>query len=327
MLIIKIIRKIFGISYIVHLINNLTDILNKVHYSINLLQDAVHRNNEKSLKQLEKNDYSTLLMPLDYPPSYNYEPRWGYSKEKISILDSLFSKFNDSYLDDLMQMKNLKPKSISKFSQKKLEAAFVGGAINAFDILLLYHFVKKINPSKFIEIGSGMTTFICKAAIKDFDLKTTITTIDPNPRMDIEKISDDIFYDALENIDLSVFDNLSEGDILFFDGSHRTFMNSDVTVFFIDVLPRIKPGVIIHLHDIFLPYDYPLFFKNFYWNEQYMLAVYLLQSKGDIEILFPSYFVTHSDEFKKIISDGFIDLGKRYNPLFKDGGSFWFKKK
>ena len=62
---------------------------------------------------------------------------------------------------------------------------------------------------------------------------------------------------ALERADLSVFEELSEGDIVFLDGSHRTFMNSDATVFFLEVLPALPAGVLVGVHDIFLPYDYP----------------------------------------------------------------------
>jgi hypothetical protein len=126
----------------------------------------------------------------------------------------------------------------------------------------------------------------------------------------------------------SIFDELEAGDIVFFDGSHRSFMNSDVTVFFIDVLPRIKPGVIVHLHDINLPWDYPDFFKTWYWNEQYMLAVYLMCSKDTLNPLLPTSWICRNEFFKKQIANPFVDLGSDdANMAWQGGGSIWFTKK
>ena len=116
---------------------------------------------------------------------------------------------------------------------------------------------------------------------------------------------------------------LEAGDILFFDGSHRAFMNSDVTVFFIDVLPRIKPGVIVHIHDIALPWDYGEFFKNWYWNETYMLAVYMMGHKHRIKPIAPTAFICRDVAFEAELVGPLIDLG-RYNDGWKGGGAMWF---
>jgi hypothetical protein len=77
--------------------------------------------------------------------------------------------------------------------------------------------------------------------------------LDPEPRAQIDALCDTSIRRRLEDCDLSMFDQLEAGDILFFDGSHRVFTNSDVTVFFLELMPRLKPGVIVHIHDIFLP--------------------------------------------------------------------------
>jgi hypothetical protein len=100
-------------------------------------------------------------------------------------------------------------------------------------------------------------------------------------------------------------------------------MNSDVTVFFIDVLPRIRPGVIIHVHDILLPWDYPDSFKCWYWNEQYMLAVYMMNARQRIRPIFPSYFVTRSEAFKDWFATPLVELGSA-NSGWHGGGSMWF---
>ena len=103
-------------------------------------------------------------------------------------------------------------------------------------------------------------------------------------------------------------------------------MNSDVTVFFIDVLPLIKPGLIIHLHDIHLPYDYPTFFKNWYWNEQYMLAVYLMGHLAALKPILPTAWVTRDSSFSENIKYPFVPAVPESSTWLGDGGSFWFTK-
>jgi hypothetical protein len=84
-------------------------------------------------------------------------------------------------------------------------------------------------------------------------LPTSITSIDPEPRTDINSLCDRVVRKWLEDCDLSLFDQLEPGDFLFFDGSHRVLTNSHTTVLYLEVIPRIKAGVIIHVHDIHLP--------------------------------------------------------------------------
>ena len=106
--------------------------------------------------------------------------------------------------------------------------------------------------------------------------ETRIVSIDPQPRAEVDELCDRVLRVPLEAADLSVFDELSDGDVLFFDGSHRTFMNSDATVFFLEVLPRLADGVLVGVHDVFLPYDYPRDFADRYYSEQYLLAAHLI---------------------------------------------------
>jgi hypothetical protein len=104
-------------------------------------------------------------------------------------------------------------------------------------------------------------------------------------------------------------------------------MNSDVTVFFIDVLPRLKPGVIVHLHDILLPWDYPDSFKQWYWNEQYMLAVYMMNARDRLNPLLPTAWISRSQEFVSFFRTPLLDLGSpAANESWKHGGSMWFTK-
>src|SRR5690606_30946570 len=93
---------------------------------------------------------------------------------------------------------------------------------------------------------------------------------------EIDMICDNVFREPLEDVGLEIFDALGAGDILYIDNSHRAFMNSDVTVVFLDILPRLKPGVLVQIHDVTLPYDYPEVWIDRHYSEQYLLAAWLL---------------------------------------------------
>lgn len=285
---------------------------------------------ESSLEILPGCEYSRYAIPLDYQPSRAFEPRYGYSHRKIEPLVEWFSGYDREYFLFLNYMRalNVTHIPISLAPGAPLATAWVGGAICAFDSLALYAMVTKYSPKVYLEIGSGMTTCFARKAIEDAGLNTKLISIDPQPRGEIDSICDEVIRDGLETCDLSAFDQLEAGDILFFDGSHRSFMNSDVTVFFIDVLPRIKPGVIVHVHDILLPWDYPDSFKYWYWNEQYLLAVYLMCSKDKLTPLLPTTWICRSECFQSELRKPFVDLGSEdANMSWGGGGSMWFTKK
>jgi len=150
--------------------------------------------------------------------------------------------------------------------------------------VVLYSLIKKYKPSKILEVGSGTSTLVMSKAIKENNLATKLISIDPQPRRHIDNLVDQSIRMPLEQTDTSVFAELDAGDILFIDNSHRAFPNSDVTVFFMEVLPLIKPGVLIHVHDIYIPFDYPQFMCDRFYNEQYLLATFWdFDEKGSIE--------------------------------------------
>lgn len=273
--------------------------------------------------------FSCYLMPLDYPPSRDFTPRYGYSHGKIAVLDAWFDRHVQDYSAflDFMRVFSLPHVLIREDNGSPSAPAWVGGPIAAFDSLALYAMIRKYRPGTYLEIGSGMTTCFARQAVRDGGLTTKVVSIDPQPRVEIDAICDQVLRKGLETCDLSVFDKLEAGDILFFDGSHRSFMNSDVTVFFIDVLPRIKVGVIVHLHDITLPWDYSDGFKHWYWNEQYLLAVYLMCSMDRLTPLFPTAFVCNHPALRAHFERPFIDLGSpKMNEGWSGGGSMWFTK-
>lgn len=269
--------------------------------------------------------FATVALPLDYPPSRRPGPRYGRTHPPIPSLMSWFETRIENYRQFLREARKLPIGHIARHinDTQPPHPAWVGGPINALDTFALYAMVARARPQTFVEIGSGMTTCFTRQAITDFGLSTRLISIDPQPRSAIDSICDQVVRAGLETCDLSIFDTLQPNDIVFFDGSHRSFMNSDVTVFFIDVLPRLKPGVIVHLHDIQLPWDYPDLFTDWYWNEQYLLAVYLMNAMSRIEPLAPTRFISESPTLMAELEPVPVDLGPD-NGGWKSGGSMWF---
>lgn len=274
--------------------------------------------------------YSRYAVPIEYPPSRDFKPRWGETKPPIPQLYDWFVDHAADYHAFLGKMK-VSAQALSdiphQFDPSLLPLpAWAGVPYAPFDAVALYTMIQTAKPKRFLEIGSGITTCFAYRAIRDAKLKTTIMSIDPEPRAQIDAICDQVIREGLEICDMALFDQLEAGDILFFDGSHRTFMNSDVTVFMIDVLPRLKPGVIVHVHDINLPYDYPDSFKHWYWNEQYMLAVYLMGNRDRIKPLLPTSFICRDPLFHAALATPMLDIGP-LNDGWRGGGAMWFTHK
>ncbi|MFC3079045.1 class I SAM-dependent methyltransferase [Phenylobacterium terrae] len=193
----------------------------------------------------------------------------------------------------------------------------------SLDAMALMHMLRAGNPALFLEIGSGFSTMFAREAVRRYGLRTRLVSIDPQPRAEIDALCDETVRRPLEDCDLSIFDRLEAGDILFLDSSHRCFQGSDVTVFFLEILPRLKSGVIVHIHDVYLPDDYVSGHVRRIWNEQYLLGVLLLFGQG-FEILFPSWFVTQDPELSQLAAERICKGALKDVSLF--GASFWMRK-
>jgi hypothetical protein len=147
-------------------------------------------------------------------------------------------------------------------------------------------------------------------------------SIDPEPRADIDRLCDHVVRSGLETADLAVFEELKPGDVVFVDNSHRAFTNSDVTVFFLDVLPRLPDGVLVGIHDITLPADYPPGWNGFHFNEQYLLACFLLGGTPWMQVELASLFAASDEQLggsPAELVDGLAERGVRWF-----GSGFWF---
>lgn len=278
-------------------------------------------------KVLPGTPYSEYAIPLDYMPSRDYRPRWGVTRPVIPQLANWFEAHSAefrAFMEEMRASRDAMADVPLDFTEANLPApAWFGVPYSPFDAVVLHTMIAKHRPRTYLEIGSGITTCFARKAIAGAGLSTKVVSIDPQPRAQVDAICDEVLRDGLETYDLSVFSTLEPGDILFFDGSHRSFMNSDVTVFMIDVLPMIKPGVIVHIHDITLPWDYPDMFAPWYWNEQYLLAVYLMQGRHRIKPLAPTSYLCRAPQFADWFDTPIFDFGER-NESWRGGGAMWF---
>lgn len=164
------------------------------------------------------------------------------------------------------------------------------------DAAVLYGMIREHKPKRIVEIGSGMSTLVMMAAIKDGALSTELTCIEPYLpeylRPKTNSISK-LIEKPLQDVPLDLFSSLEAGDILFIDSTHVVRFDSDVVYEILELLPRLPAGVIVHVHDIFFPDDYPpawLAEHRFFWAEQYMLQAFLSMNK-DYSISIPLHAV------------------------------------
>jgi predicted O-methyltransferase YrrM len=140
------------------------------------------------------------------------------------------------------------------------------------DAAAAYAIVRKTQPRRIVEVGSGHSTRFLARAVADGELATRITCIDPEPRATIAGLPVEFVASAVQGVPLAVFGRLAAGDILFIDSSHQLKPGSDLDFLLGRVLPRLATGVRVHFHDIFLPDPYPERWAWRRYNEQEAVA-------------------------------------------------------
>jgi hypothetical protein len=156
------------------------------------------------------------------------------------------------------------------------------------DAAAAYAFVRAGSPARIVEVGSGHSTRFMARAIRDSGAACQITAIDPAPRATIEGTGATLIREAAERVGLAAFAALSAGDVLFIDSSHVLMPGTDVDLLFNHVLPALPAGVLIHVHDVFLPDDYPPEWGWRGYNEQLGVAT-LIQGRG-YQLLWSSHY-------------------------------------
>ena len=164
------------------------------------------------------------------------------------------------------------------------------------DAEVAYALIRLLDPKRIVEVGSGNSTYLFREAIMDGRLNTKLVSIDPSPRREVQSVADQVIRQRLEDVPSSdLQDVLQSNDILFIDSSHEIRSGNDVVNLFLRVVPQLRSGVVIHVHDIFLPFEYPREWiventLNVDWAEQYLVQA-MLQGSDQFEVLWPGHFL------------------------------------
>jgi hypothetical protein len=266
----------------------------------------------------------TKIIRLDY--DFIPTPRYGHGKPLHPELYEIVDRNRDVFVRFLSELKEFSP-DFGRIPRME-DASDVTSPFwnNQFfswlDAMCLYGMLATRKPKRYVEVGSGNSTKFARRAVRDHRLETRIISLDPTPRAEIDLLCDECIRSGLESAGQSIFTSLEPGDILFIDNSHRSFTNTDVTVFFLEVLPRLKPGVLVHIHDIMLPDDYPPEWSDRYYSEQYLLACYLLAGWSRLKILLANRFISLDEKLMPLVIAVYEKAGIDYR---YGGSSFWIE--
>lgn len=235
------------------------------------------------------------------------------AEEQLSMLASF------DYNEELLQFPREKP--------ERLEYYYNNGPFGSGDSEFLYSLIRELKPARLYEIGSGNSTLMARNAIRkntdeNADYQCEHVCIEPYQHEWLTKLGIDVVRDRVEETDRARFEALGRNDILFIDSSHIIRPQGDVVTEYLEILPILKPGVFVHVHDIFTPKDYLdewVIDRVKLWNEQYLLEA----------------FLTLNDQFRVI---GALNFLKHHYPAElqakcpvlasefdrREPGSFWF---
>jgi len=196
----------------------------------------------------------------------------------------------------------------------------INGGYMAVDAHVYYCLIRHFKPRRIVEIGNGNSTLLAIAAcdmnFEESGERSKLTSIDPYPWPMFKNGYaglDELVPRRVQDVPVSCFEELESGDILFIDSSHVIKSGNDVHYEFLEILPRLNPGVLVHVHDISLPRPYPkVYYDNrLYWNEQYLLQAFLVFNDR-FEVLWPGnhMMIKHPErmlsvfpEFKRMRQD------------------------
>lgn len=262
---------------------------------------------------------------IEFPPAPR--PRWGYGRpvhpELARIIGAGAASTRASVAGILPHAERLAAVPLNGDPASR-EPFWVNGFLPGLDAALLYSLVASRRPRRYVEIGSGHSTRFAARAIRDHGLTTRIHCFDPTPRAAVAGLTNDLRRTRLEDLPQGELPALLEpGDLLFFDGSHLAMQNSDATVFFLEVLPSLPPGVLIHIHDICLPSDYPPGWEDRWYSEQYLLAAYLLGGGAGTRLVCSGAFASEDPECLALLDPLWSRPGLA--GVERRGSSFWME--
>jgi Methyltransferase domain len=204
---------------------------------------------------------------------------------------------------------------------------------DGIDALVAYCMTRHFQPELIIEVGGGFSSLLLgQAATKNNN--SDLICIEPFPQEFLKHGFaglHSLIEKKVQDMDIDFFSQLGSGDVLFIDSSHTVKIGGDVNYLFLEVLPRLKPGVIVHVHDIFFPFDYRRDWvkEEFrFWTEQYLLQAFLAFN-SEFEVLMANRYLAH--KYSEDLKAAFPNLGKlkanSKHSISWGGGSFWMRRK
>lgn len=209
------------------------------------------------------------------------------------------------------------------------------GQFHYFDGSILSGILADVNPARIIEIGAGFSSAcifdtidrVVNPRLKNF------TTIDP----DLSRINGlsppsmaELLAVEVQSVPIDFFRQLDAGDILFIDSSHVLKTGSDVHYEYLHILPALKSGVIVHIHDIFYPFEYPKRWavgENRAWNEVYMVDMLLTHGNSFDVLFFNDAFIQKAADRLRHLDDVFArSSGLDTRAMYRNNGSLWLRK-
>ena len=195
------------------------------------------------------------------------------------------------------------------------------------DADLWWQVIRHFKPARIVEIGSGHSTRVAREAIAKNAAEDSVYScqhvcVEPYEMPWLEKLGIEIKRSKLEVTDPEIFNNLKSGDILFIDSSHMIRPDGEVLMEFLQILPRLASGVVVHIHDIFTPHDYPAQWLQDprFWNEQYLLEAFMSHN-ADWDVLLGGNYLAHFAPQELARSCRYFEPGKH------EPGSFYIRRK
>lgn len=254
-------------------------------YPSALLLKAIRRVGVQRMRYCKKALLDVGVFPIR---NHYYEPQFDYRKIDFdSSVERNLPGINWNisgqleFLDRLVFAEELE--NIPLLKTVPAEFHFNNGSFESGDAEYWYQLIRAVKPRRIFEIGSGNSTLMAVKAIaensaEDSDYSCEHVCIEPYEMPWLEGLKLSVIREKVEEVEIAFFERLQEDDILFIDSSHIIRPHGDVLFEYLEVLPALKPGVIVHIHDIFSPRNYPnpwVEGEIRLWNEQYLLEAFL----------------------------------------------------
>lgn len=198
------------------------------------------------------------------------------------------------------------------------------------DAIFLFCMMLHLKPARIVEVGSGYSSAMMLDTNENFLQNSThLTLIEPYPEERLfslltekDKKTTTVLKSFVQDTPPEIYRSLEANDILFIDSSHVSKPGSDVNFIVFNILPLLKPGVVIHFHDIFYPFELPstwVLEKKWFWNENYILRAFLMNNPDYEIVLFNNLlYKKYHSWFEKELPDALID--------WQHTGSLWIRK-